>query len=216
MRKFAPQFAGTPWRDGARVLHAYLLPDLTVDQDLAQLVRACREAMKPYPITPLSDGLIHVTVEMVADTTADHITGDDREALTAALRKHLYDAVPFRVLAGSPIANKAGALLDLSPDAPLADLKGRVREAFREARGPETIQHDGGRHHMSLGYSWDTASSDTLQSALRRITPSHAPFHVTCVHLLDVQFRERAHDRGTAAWEISWEPVATIPLGASP
>ncbi|MFI0711257.1 hypothetical protein ACH4SK_11480 [Streptomyces inhibens] len=215
MRKFAPQVGGSPWRDGARVLHVYLLPDLSVDQDLAQLVRACREAMKPYPITPLNDGLLHATVEMVADTTADHITGDDREALAESLRKHLEGTAPFQVMAGSPIANKAGALLDLSPDAPLADLKGQVQDAFIAARGPNVIQHDGGRHHMSLGYSWDTASSDALQSALRRISPSHAPFHVARVHIVDVQFRERARERGATAWEISWDPVAAIPLGGS-
>ncbi|WP_043267209.1 hypothetical protein [Streptomyces sp. CT34] len=107
MRKFVPQFQGSPWRDGARVLHAYLVPDLTVDQDLAQLVRSCHEAMKPYPITPLSDNLLHATVEMVADTTADRITDDEREALAQTLRHHLDGAVPFQVMAGSPIANKA-------------------------------------------------------------------------------------------------------------
>jgi hypothetical protein len=60
------------------------------------------------------------------------------------------------------------------------------------------IQHDGGRHHMSLGYSWDTASSDTLQSALRRIAPSHAPFRIAHVYLVDVQFRKRARAHGEA------------------
>ncbi|MGP8298142.1 2'-5' RNA ligase family protein [Streptomyces inhibens] len=173
--------------------------------------------MQPYPITLLNDGLLHATVEMVADTTADRITGDDREALAEALRKHLNGAVPFQVMADSPIANKAGALLDLSPDGPLVELTGRVRDAFREARGPDVIQHDGGRHHMSLGYSWATADSDRLQSTLRRIAPSHAPFHVNSVHLLEIEFREkpREDEEGTAAWEISWDPVATIPLGGS-
>ncbi|AJC54978.1 hypothetical protein GZL_02387 [Streptomyces sp. 769] len=187
-----------------------------MDQSLAQLVRSCREAMRPYPITLLSDELLHTTIEMVADTTADRMTGDDRDALAEAMCKHLKGAVPFQVMAGSPIANKAGALLDLSPDAPLVDLRSRVREAFREARGTDAVrERDGGRPHMSLGYSWDTASSDTLQSALRRITPSHAPFHVDHVQLFDVQFRERARHPEAAAWEISWQPVATIPLGCS-
>jgi hypothetical protein len=215
VRRFVPQFQGTDWRDGVRVLHAYLVPDLSVDGELGQLAAACHQAMRAYPIVLLGDGQLHATVEMVADVTADRITGGDRRALVEALRKHLGDAVPFQATAGSPISNLHGARLELSPDAPLVDLKGRVRDAFREARGPDVIRHDGGRPHISLGYSWDTADSDTLLSALRQITPSHAPFHVTRVHLLDVQFREHARDDGATAWAISWDTVATIPLGRS-
>lgn len=54
-----------------------------------------------------------------------------------------------------------------------------------------------------------------LDCALRKITPSHAPFHVAQVHLLDVTFHERPRDSGLTAWEISWDPVAAIPLGAA-
>ncbi|WP_055530182.1 2'-5' RNA ligase family protein [Streptomyces graminilatus] len=214
MRKFVPQLQNAPWPDGARVLHAYLVPDLSVDHALARLAAACREAMRPYPITLLDDGLLHATVEMVADTTADRITAAERQDLVEALRGRLADMTPFQVTAGSPIANKAGALLDLGPDEPLIDLKGRVQDAFVEARGPAVIQHDGGRHHMSLGYSWDTADSDPLQSALRKISPSHVPFHVDRVHLLEVQFREHTRHGGKSAWELSWDPVAVIRLGS--
>lgn len=63
--------------------------------------------------------------------------------------------------------------------------------------------------------------SDALQSALRRISPSHAPVTITAVELLDVRFRQ-APVLGTAgglaegtAWELSWEPVATIALAAT-
>lgn len=213
MKKFIPQFQGAPWRDGARVLHAYLLPDLTVDHELAQLAASCRQAMDPYPITLLNDGLLHATVEMVADTTADRIAAGERQDLVEALRKHLAGTAPFQVTAGSPIANKAGALLDLSPDDPLVDLKGRVQDAFVESRGLEVIKHEGGRAHMSLGYSFDTADSDPLQSELRKITPSHVPFHVDQVHLLDVQFRECVRGNRGTAWEIAWDSVAVIPLG---
>jgi hypothetical protein len=215
MRPFVPQFQKAPWRDGARILHAYLLPDLSVDRELARLTTACHQAMRPYPITLLNGGLLHTTVEMVADTTADRITAAERQDLIEALRHRLADTAPFQVQAGSPIANKAGALLDLSPDDALVDLKGRVQDAFVEARGSEVIQHEGGRHHMSLGYSWDTTDSDPLQSALRRISPSHAPVHVDRVHLVEVEFREHARGNGKSAWEISWDPVSMIPLGAS-
>ncbi|MDX5569100.1 hypothetical protein PYK79_45565 [Streptomyces sp. ID05-04B] len=214
MKKFTPQFRGGAWSDGLEVLHVYLLPDLTVDRELAQLTASCHEAMAPYPITLLTGGLLHTTVEMIADTTADRISAAERQDLVEALHKHIGDLAPFQITAGSPIANKAGALLDLAPDEPLIDLKGHVQDALIEARGPDVIQHDGGRHHMSLGYSWDTANSDPLQSALRRISPSHVPFHVSQVHLLEVGFDERPRDNGKTAWEISWNSVAVIPLNA--
>lgn len=214
MRKFVPRFQGVPWPDGLRVLHVYLLPCLAVEHDLARLVTSCREAMRPFPITVLGDDRLHATVEMVADASSEAIGADERTALTDALRHHLAGAAPFEVTAGSPIANKAGALLDLAPDNCLEDLRGRVRDAFREARGPNVLQHDGGRHHMSLGYSWGTADSDSLQSALRRITPSHAVFRVDRVHLLDVQFREHARGGEGTGWEISWNPVASLPLAS--
>jgi hypothetical protein len=68
--------------------------------------------------------------------------------------------------------------------------------------------------HMSLGYAYGTADSDPLQRALRRISPSHARFRITARHLLDVQVRERPQPDGRRGWELSWEPVAVVPLAA--
>lgn len=211
MRPFVPHFQGTPWPDGLSVLHVYLLPDLATNPELAQLVTACRQAMRPYPILMQNDQQLHITLEMVADTSSAAIGPAERENLTEALRKHLASVPPLRVMAGSPIANKAGAVLDLSPDEPLMDLTDRVREAITETRGPEAIQHPNGRPHMSLGYSWDVSDSDPLQSALRSISPSHAPVTVTDVHLLDVRWSLHPHE-GTRAWDISWDHLASVPL----
>ncbi|MEU8924640.1 2'-5' RNA ligase family protein [Kitasatospora sp. NPDC048545] len=212
MEKFVPQFQGSPWPDGARVLHVYAVPDLRVDLPLARLVGECHKAMLPFPITPIGDGTLHCTLEMVADTTADKITAEERDVLLRALRKHLDTASPLEITAGSPVANRAGAFLDLSPDDGLVDLRERVRAAIREVRGPGALLHDGGRPHISLGYAWATASSDELHTALRRISPSHAPVRVTGVQLLDVQFQRRPRPNGETAWELSWEPVAELPL----
>ncbi|MFE2426930.1 hypothetical protein ACFXJ5_09275 [Streptomyces sp. NPDC059373] len=207
MKRFTPRFQGGPWPDGARVLHVYVLPEADLDTDLIALAAACRTAMAPYPIRPLPDGLLHVTVEMVADTTSDKISATERDTLADSLRSHLDGVAPFQVMAGSPIANRAGALLDLTPDADLLDLRSRVRGALVAARGPQTLQHQGGRHHLALGYAGAETDSDPLQSALRSITPSHAPLTIGAVHLLDVGFREHPD-----SWELSWDPVATIAL----
>ncbi|GAA2255718.1 hypothetical protein GCM10010430_44430 [Kitasatospora cystarginea] len=216
MEKFTPKFQGGPWPAVGRVLHVYAVPDLHTDQQLARLVDECHDAMRPFPITLMHDGTLHCTVEMVADTTSDKITTKERDELVAALRAHLSGTGPLEVMAGSPVANRAGAFLDLSPDDALVELRERVRDAIREVRGPGALLHNGGRPHMSLGYAWDEASSDALQTALRRISPSHAPVRFGAVQLLNVLFQEQPRPDGATAWELSWEPVATIELaGAS-
>ncbi|WP_459651550.1 hypothetical protein [Kitasatospora sp. Ki12] len=55
---------------------------------------------EPYPITPVGDGTLHCTIEMVADTTADKITPEERDDLVAALRTHLAFTGPLEVTAG--------------------------------------------------------------------------------------------------------------------
>ncbi|GAA1382735.1 hypothetical protein GCM10009639_02240 [Kitasatospora putterlickiae] len=212
MEKFVPKFQGAPWPDGARVLHVYAVPDPRADHGLANLVGECRAAMRPYPITPLGDDTLHCTLDMIADTTSDGITDEERADLVTALREHLADTRPFEVTAGSPIAGRGGAFLDLSPDHALVELRERVRDAIRRTRGPGALLHDGGRPHISLGYAWSDASSDALQSVLRRISPSHAPVRVRDVRLLDVLFRQHPRPGGESAWQLSWSMVATIPL----
>ncbi|MGW3228732.1 hypothetical protein [Kitasatospora sp. NPDC001095] len=216
MEKFVPKFQGAPWPDGARVLHVYAVPNLQADLPLARLVSECRGAMSPYPITLVGDGTLHCTIEMVADTTADKITPEECDNLVAALHTHLAFTGPLEVTAGSPIANRVGAFLDLSPDERLVDLRERVRDAIREVRGPGALLHDGGRHHISLGYAWAEASSDALQTALRGISPSHVPVRFGALQLLDVTFQQVSRPGGELAWELSWEPVAAIPLAGGP
>ncbi|MFF8769361.1 2'-5' RNA ligase family protein [Kitasatospora sp. NPDC015120] len=215
MEKFVPKFQGAPWTDGARALHVYAVPDLRADLRLAGLVRECRAAMRPFPITRLDDDTLHCTLDMIADTTADRITAGERGDLVTALREDLAATGPFEVMAGSPIAGLGGAFLDLFPDDALVDLRERVRDAIRRTRGPGALRHDGGRPHISLGYAWTEGSSDALQTAFRRISPSHAPVRVRAVELLDVRFRLRPRPGRQSAWELSWTPVATVPLAGA-
>ncbi|MFB7469934.1 2'-5' RNA ligase family protein [Kitasatospora sp. NPDC056184] len=212
MEKFVPKFQGAPWPDGARVLHVYAVPDLRTDRELADLVGACRTAMRPYPITPIGDDTLHCTLDMIADTTSDRITAAERADLVTALREHLAATPPFEATAGAPVANRAGAVLHLSPHHLLLDLRERVRDAIRRTRGPGALLHDGGRPHISLGYAWSEASSEDLRTALRHISPGHAPVRIREVQLLDVRFRQHPRPGAETAWQLSWAPVATVPL----
>ncbi|SDS74029.1 2'-5' RNA ligase superfamily protein [Streptomyces sp. TLI_053] len=212
MERFVPKWQGQDWpAGGARALHVYAVPDLAAHPELAELVGESHKAMAAFPIIPMTSTL-HCTVEMVADTTSDRITPAERSTLAEALHRHLAGTGPIRVTVGSPVATRAGAYLDCHPDDELVALRRRVRDAISETRGPGALLHDGGRPHLTLGYAFDTASSDALQTELRRISPSHAPLGIGGVELLDVLWHPRPGPDGRPAWELSWEPVATVPL----
>ncbi|MEU4347104.1 2'-5' RNA ligase family protein [Streptomyces sp. NPDC023838] len=189
---------------------------MSIDHDLRGLVTACRTALKPYPIQPLPDHLLHVTLEMITDAPADRITDAERTELITSLDNHLAAMSAFRLLAGSPVANKAGAYLDCWPDDGLNTLQQAVRSAVRAVRGPEAVRYSGGRPHCSLGYSYANGDSDALQSALRAISPSHAPFTVVAVVLVEVTFtltETASLAEGTQpAWDFDFTPLHTIAL----
>lgn len=102
-------------------------------------------------------------------------------------------------------------MLDVWPEADTVALIGRIRSGIRKARGDDALQHSGGRPHVSLGYSYHSASSDPLNSELRNaVVPRRAKFRVDRVHFLDVAW---TFDEELGGWRMTWEPVAEIPLG---
>ncbi|MFE6779052.1 2'-5' RNA ligase family protein [Streptomyces sp. NPDC057702] len=217
MQRFVPRFQGRPWVDGMRVLHVYVVPREQGDDELLALARACAPLMADYPIDPQlpadqpGPGLLHMTLDMLADAPSTEYDAADRHALADALQRALKHVWPFTTELGPPIANRAGVVLDVWPDAEIEAVTDRVRAAIREVRGDAALRHQGGRPHMSLGYSHDTASSDPLNTALRNdLASRRAPLRVDRVHLLDVRW---SLSPDTARWHMDWEPVAEIPLG---
>lgn len=216
MERFTPKFQGRPWVDGMEVTHAYVLPRARVDDELIALAHACRPALLDYPIDlacppePGDPGTLHLTIEMIADAPTAEISDGERSDLVNALHKELADVAPFVTEVGPPIGNIAGAVLDVWPEDQAVALQKRVQAAIRAARGDGALQHNGGRIHCSLGYSYDTMNPDRLNSALRALTPRRAPLHVDTLHLLNVRY-DIAADHG--GWRMSWEPIAEIPLG---
>jgi hypothetical protein len=148
-------------------------------------------------------------MEMVADAPTAEISPAAQRDLIDALHKELTDVRPFVTQLGPPIGNKAGAVLDVWPEGEAVALQERARSAIRTTRGPRALQHDGGRLHCQLGYSFRAANSDPLNSRLRAVTPRRAKLRVKSLHLLNVRF---AIAPDTGGWRLSWEPLAEIPL----
>ncbi|MEZ0094976.1 2'-5' RNA ligase family protein [Streptacidiphilus sp. EB129] len=217
MEKFIPSFRGAPWPDGSdpdapeastRVLHVYAVPDLAVDRELAVLVGECRAAMKGYPILPADDVFLHLTLEVVSVGTSDTVTAEQRVSLVEALLVALAKVDAFTLDLGSPLAGRNGALMDVHPDAEVDALHRVIRCAVQNTV-PSDFHYPVAPVHMSLGYSFADGSSDKLQSALRRIRPSHATMTVASVQLVDVLFRQVPVGDGQQAWDLSWDHVAT-------
>ncbi|MFE9597141.1 hypothetical protein [Streptomyces hokutonensis] len=215
MKPFVPVYRGKPWVSGVSVLHLYVVPDPEVDKDLLALIAACRPVLDDYPIWCLPDDLVHITIEMDAAAPSHQISTAQRAALIAELEVLLADFRSFTVLCGSPIANRTGALLDAYPDVGIRALQNLAGAALRRVHDTPAIALHGGRGHMALGYAYETADSDPLQSGLRAITPSHATLAVSRLHLLDVRWTAHHEPDGSVRWEMTWEPVAILPLAGT-
>ncbi|MFD8379049.1 2'-5' RNA ligase family protein [Streptomyces sp. NPDC059679] len=211
MKRFVPRFRGEPWPKATRVLQIYGLPDLTRHPALQTLVDGCHTAMKDWPTHPVP---LHITLEMITDAHAQDINDSERKDLIDSLHEHLANATPWTGLAGPPITNKTGALLDLHPDPGLENLHERIRAAVHAVRGPRSTQYDVLPAHLSIGYAHSRACSDTLQSALRRVRPSHAALTIDTVDLVEVGFDQvPVAEAPRTAYAIHWNSIATITLG---
>ncbi|MEJ8652802.1 hypothetical protein WKI65_33250 [Streptomyces sp. MS1.AVA.3] len=217
MEPFVPKFQGRPWVSGVRALHVYVLPRPGVDDDLLAMAQVCRPILAGYPIDPQCGsepddaGLLHLTGEMLADAPAAEYDEAARAELANSLSAELSYVAAFTTEVGPPIGNIAGVVLDVWPDEDAVALIERIRAAIRKTRGDVALQHSGGRPHISLGYSWGSASSDPLNSELRNmVIPRRATLFVDRVHLLDVAW---TLDEELGGWRMTWEPVAEIPLG---
>ncbi|MFD3667168.1 2'-5' RNA ligase family protein [Streptomyces sp. NPDC058672] len=211
MKEWTPFFRSRPWRHAMQARHVYALPEST-DHELLALAAACRSAMSSYPIDPQPDDLLHITIAMDSSMPSDQMSQQDTEDFVSALEQRLVDIPAFTVTCGPPIANGAGVLLDAFPSEEFDELQARVHKTLLDARGPSSVQYEPGRPHASLGYSFDSADSDPLQSALRKIMPRHAPWTVSRVHVLDVAYHRVEAGSSQMAWRMSWESVAEVPL----
>lgn len=211
MKNWTPLFRSRPWQHAMKARHVYALPEST-DHELLALAAACRSAMSSYPIDPQPDDLLHITIAMDTSMPSDQMSQQETEDFVSALAQRLVDIPAFTVTCGPPIANGAGALLGAFPSEEFDELQARVHKALLDARGPSSVQYEPGRPHASLGYSFDSADSDPLQSTLRKITPLHAPWTVSRVHVLDVAYHRVEAGNSQMAWRMSWESVAEVPL----
>ncbi len=194
------------WPAGQTRLHVYLLPELAVDSALGELVAGCRAAMAGYPVAAVADPWLHITVQMITGRPAQEIGQTQRAALRTELAAHLADLPSFTLIAGSPLAGRSGVILDLSPDKPFREIHERTRAAICDVLGPGSLDYDAFPAHLALAYATGHADSDFLQSALRRVRPSHAPVTISAVHVVDVDQDARRH-------QYRWIPVATVALG---
>jgi hypothetical protein len=205
VQPFVFKHGADPWPDGLRVLYVFAIPDLAKDTALADLVHGGQAAVSDFPITPVPDKWLHVTIDQVTTARGSRIAAAERGELAAALRAELACASPLSLTAGSMLSYASGVICDLGPDDGLADLHDRVRSAISAVCGPPP-GYEWGVQHMALGYATGDADSDEVQRRLRKVRPGHAPLHIDELHLVDVTADKQNH-------QIVWEHLARLPLG---
>ena len=199
------------WAAGETRLHVYVLPNLSVNLQLRELVHRIRSVIASYPaLSPVPDEWLHATVQAITGAPADGVSLHQRTEMVAALRRQVAGMAPFEVTAGAPIADQAGVLLDLDqdmPGEPFDMLSSGVRAAIGEIFGESALQHDPGPPHVTLGYASGPEDSGVVQAMLRRqVRPGRAPMRVDAVYLVDVI-------QDAALSQYRWRtPIAVIPL----
>jgi hypothetical protein len=214
MKPFVFMLGAAPWPPDVTALQVYAVPDLQAEPGLAALIAGCRKVAAAWPVTVVDDPWLHITIEQITIRSGQDFTAAERGSLAAELRSRLAGFPPFSVTCGSPIANRAGILLDLSPDDRLEELHRHVRAAVHSVLGPGSTEYPVLPAHLTIAYAREDASSDEVQSGLRRkVRPSHAPLRVGSVYLVevrpDLEGKQILWDQGTAV-EIPLAGMAAV------
>lgn len=208
VKRYEFRLGDQPWPEGASVLHFYAPIDLTLpaNTELAETISQWREAISEFPITLLDDSDLHCTLEVITDAPAQEITAAGRRDLADAARAELAGVRAYRGAVSGCLSYPSGALMDISPAAPLtSDIHQRLRRAVHAVRGPHATGFPVSKAHISLGYARADADSDAVQRRLRPVDPSCAPLCIPEVQLVEVR-------ADPATGMLTWDTVEVIEL----
>ncbi|MFJ7212717.1 2'-5' RNA ligase family protein [Amycolatopsis sp. NPDC098790] len=185
------------WPAGHRELQLMIIPDLRRDDELARLVKSCRDILGEHPATtqPVPDHALHLTVQPIRPPHGGTVDPAIRAALITALGPVLADVPAFEMLIGSVLTQARGVIADTHHNAPFDALVERVRPAIAQLCGPDSVTHDSRPAHMALCYADGHGCSGALQRHLR---PSHARITVNAIDLVEtIQDPEHCHYAST-------------------
>lgn len=127
--------------------------NVSINPELAELISRWRAVIADDPITLLGDADLHLTLEVVTDRPAQEIPVEERVELGDAVRDALQGVSAYRGRAGGCLAYSSGAIVDISPAAPLMAIHQRLRSAVQSVRGPDSTAYPVSKVHASLGYA---------------------------------------------------------------
>ncbi|MEV6602796.1 hypothetical protein [Kutzneria sp. NPDC051319] len=205
MKPYTFRYGAEPWPPGITTLQVYAPVDLALNAELARLISRWRDVLSGAPIGLVDDQWLHTTLEMISDGPGGEIGADERTELADAIRVALAETPVYGGRAGSALAYESGAMIDISPAAPLVEAHRRIRRAVHAVRGPGATGYAVPKPHISLGYATAEADSDAWQGKLRQIDPNGAPLVLPEIHLVEVGVDQ-------AAGQLWWTEVARFPL----
>lgn len=210
MKPFEFKAGAQPWQAGT-LLHWYVEVDWDDPrhQPLSDLVTKSNQVLLEagFPITPVEPKWLHITVDQIS-VPADAITPEQRDKLVEEVSAQLGGVAPFTVTVGSLLSYHSGVIADPAPDEDLTALHTAARAGTQAALGDEACRYQWGLQHLTTAYAHAEADSDAAQRLLRRVRPSHAPLHISTVHLVDVTAQT-----GSESKTVTWDHLAMIALG---
>ncbi|KGI79342.1 hypothetical protein IL38_23840 [Actinopolyspora erythraea] len=186
----------------------YALPSPEVRETARQYHEAVADAAAEHGLGLQPLDYLHATVQMLRVATSE-IGQPELDNLTSALRAGVAKQPPLVLQVGPPQVTRSAMEMWVSPetDESWRGLVETVRGAVQTSLGDDALPPLGSNAvpHLSLGYGYGDGDSGALASALRDVRAPLARMPVTSLSLLAVT-------QHPEAGQLSWTPVATLPL----
>lgn len=193
------------WRPGWQVGRSFYTFHITFQDapEVAELAAHYREALDLPTLDLVPDEGLHLTMQGVGFT--DETPAAEVDAIAEAARARLGALDPFDITLGPADADPEAVMLQVSPWAPVEQVRAAVRAAIGDVWGDTRVPDRANRFtpHVSVAYSAADAPTSPLRQRLADVEPRTISTRVTAVQLIDLNRDDRVY---------RWSTVATLAL----
>jgi len=196
------------WRPSWRVGRSFYTWHVTFEDQPAahQLAADYAPVLDDLPtLDPVPVRWLHLTMQGIGFT--DEVDRADIDAIVAAARNRCAAMAPFTITLGPARVDPEALMLPVRPTEQVIALRAAIRAAIADVWGPEKVPENshGFRPHVSLAYSNDTGSAESITQRLAAQPMTSADITVHRAALIDLNRDHRAYE---------WTDIATAELHA--
>lgn len=195
------------WPDNERRLHWLVVfgEDTGVQECYEHHVDLLRQYSHLLDVVPPQ--WLHMTIQSLCPTPGTD--AEEISELAGAVRRELGDVGPPQVQLGPARIDGGAVGWAVYPEAGLADIHARVREASRKVLGDQRIRQQRGRWwpHVTLGYGAADEPADDLAAALARAGLPRVDVTIGELALVD-------QEQDLVRREYRWQMINAVSLGS--